>query len=411
MKRQHFGFTLVELLVVIAIIGVLVGLLLPAVQAAREAARRMSCSNNFKQIGLAVHNYHSAYNQLPTQGTGTHGGGTNPGSPSAVGLGQTVADAQRATNILELSWLVGLTPFIEQQALWEQISNPYRINATASWNAMGPTPRRSLPHHNAVAYNPWATDVPGFRCPSDPGVGLPASGRTNYGASIGDSVFSQNGQLDDRGNDDSTRAQNTRAGCRGLFVHRNRSAFRDVLDGLANTIMAGELATDLGDQDIRTAPALSTLGTSLGQINSNLSCDGMIDSGRPQFWGSGYTDVTFNASTGPQGEQRRGYKWAYGRPLFSGITTCSPPNKAVCGSNFSVSPMIAPPSSRHQGGVHVLMGDGAVKFITDSIEAGTQTSAHVGNDANHLPPGLRSPFGLWGALGTRAAKETDSLEN
>jgi prepilin-type processing-associated H-X9-DG protein len=137
----------------------------------------------------------------------------------------------------------------------------------------------------------------------------------------------------------------------------------------------------------------------------------MIDSGRPQFWGSGYTDVTFNASTGPQGEQRRGYKWAYGRPLFSGITTCSPPNKAVCGSNFSVSPMIAPPSSRHQGGVHVLMGDGAVKFITDSIEAGTQTSAHVGNDANHLPPGLRSPFGLWGALGTRAAKETDSLEN
>ena len=64
-RQRHPGFTLVELLVVIAIIGVLVGLLLPAVQAAREAARRMSCSNNFKQLGLAIHNYHSAFKQLP----------------------------------------------------------------------------------------------------------------------------------------------------------------------------------------------------------------------------------------------------------------------------------------------------------------------------------------------------------
>ncbi len=69
-NRNRDAFTLVELLVVIAIIGVLVGLLLPAVQAAREAARRMSCSNNFKQIGLAIHNYHAAYDLLPIHGTG-----------------------------------------------------------------------------------------------------------------------------------------------------------------------------------------------------------------------------------------------------------------------------------------------------------------------------------------------------
>ena len=91
--RSNRGFTLVELLVVIAIIGVLVGLLLPAVQAAREAARRMSCSNNFKQIGLGLHNYHAAYDQFPMQMGGTYAGGT-----------------ANMNHNFELSWLVGLLP-------------------------------------------------------------------------------------------------------------------------------------------------------------------------------------------------------------------------------------------------------------------------------------------------------------
>ena len=114
-KRNRAGFTLVELLVVIAIIGILVGLLLPAVQAAREAARRMSCSNNFRQVGIAIQNYHSAFKRLPM-----HGGGTGMDYQA----GTTLAAYSPRTNQKSLSFLAGLMPFMEQQALWAQISNP-----------------------------------------------------------------------------------------------------------------------------------------------------------------------------------------------------------------------------------------------------------------------------------------------
>ena len=107
-QKRTGGFTLVELLVVIAIIGVLVGLLLPAVQAAREAARRMSCSNNYKQIGLAVHNYHSAYSQLPLHATGTD---------DVNGRDMWDRQGDNTTANRRLSFLVGLLPFVEQQAL------------------------------------------------------------------------------------------------------------------------------------------------------------------------------------------------------------------------------------------------------------------------------------------------------
>ena len=124
MQKRCAGFTLVELLVVIAIIGVLVGLLLPAVQAAREAARRMSCSNNFKQIGLAIQNYHSAFKQLPRYGGGTDGLGTNKNIGTEPGWTRSGWHNSQA-----LSARVALTPYFEQQALWEQISTPTEVRA------------------------------------------------------------------------------------------------------------------------------------------------------------------------------------------------------------------------------------------------------------------------------------------
>jgi prepilin-type N-terminal cleavage/methylation domain-containing protein/prepilin-type processing-associated H-X9-DG protein len=385
---QATGFTLVELLVVIAIIGVLVGLLLPAVQAAREAARRMSCSNNFKQIGLAIHNYHAAYNMIPRY----RGGTTNA-------TGSNTVDPPLAHNRLNLSPFVGLLPFMEQQALWEQISNPLRDPITGNiFQSMGPFPEKSIASHTTSSrYEPWLTQVPGLRCPSDPGVGLPAKGRTNYAACLGDSVQEMIfGGVQDNGN--VTGAATARVACRGVFVPRNTTGFRDILDGLANTICMAEINTDLGDNDITT---IIVLGTAHPQLNPS-SCQSLISSARPRVW----------AAAGGLGgdEQRRGFSWALGQPLHTGFQTILPPNRELCTSNNWYHDSECTASSRHQGGCHVLMSDGAVKFVTDAIEAGASSSSSVGTFAGAQPAGSKSPYGLWGALGTRASKETQSLE-
>jgi prepilin-type N-terminal cleavage/methylation domain-containing protein len=253
------GFTLVELLVVIAIIGVLVGLLLPAVQAAREAARRMSCSNNFKQIGLGFHNYHSAFKRLPKQrgGTTREPGSNNLQARTPVARGA----AHGGNNFHNLSPLVPLTPFVEQQALWEQISNYFPTKEPAAmigtfFAPMGPQVAMSLANHLNAQYDPWLTNVPTFRCPSDPGNGFPSQGRTNYALNLGDSIQYQNtGYKRQNGTTNARLAPRAKATCRGMFFPRDEMRFRDVLDGLSNTVMAGEINTDLGDNDITTRVA------------------------------------------------------------------------------------------------------------------------------------------------------------
>ncbi|GAA5507611.1 DUF1559 domain-containing protein [Novipirellula caenicola] len=396
-QTSKAGFTLVELLVVIAIIGVLVGLLLPAVQAAREAARRMSCSNNFKQIGLAVHNYHSAYNQLPKQKTGT-------------GLDPTTGawwDGTNVTNQSQLSWLVPITPFIEQQAIWEQISNPlgFELSAggglvprTPSWTAMGPKPGSNY------VYPPGMTELPSFRCPSDPGTGLPGMGRTNYACCLGDSFSkAESGAVNQTLVVTSADAEWCRAGQRGAFVVHQKMAFRDILDGLSNTIIGGEINTDLGDRDITTDAAIFKPVKATPSI---CRTDGSVDPQRPRFWASG-TNTIIKAHGSIYG---RGYQWMTGEHLHTGMMTILPPNSTLCyQGEWPGQEGIAPPSSRHQGGCHVLMGDGAIKFVTNSIESGNQEAHMVEFSRTGISaPGSKSPYGLWGALGTRASKETVS---
>ncbi len=406
--KRSLGFTLVELLVVIAIIGILVGLLLPAVQAAREAARRMSCSNNFKQLGLALHNYESAYKNLPIHGGGT--GSSDGGSPP---FGNNVVTNNWWTNYGDasgwrLSMLVGLTPFMEQQALWEEISNPSFVNAldpttpmATPWPAMGPTMQ-------FLQYRPWVTELPTFRCPSDPGTGLPAQARTNYAACAGDSMWwavrgptrSNNAAGEQR--PDQGWSIHSQAADRGVFVPHKVTKFRDILDGLSNTVMMGEILTDLGDRDNRGTQTNNSEGNPPDDVRDNpswcLEQPDQIDPDRPRFWQSGH--ATGGANNG------RGFKWADFRPNFSGMFTIHGPNAPICGGNNVGQTGMFPPSSRHQGGVHVLMGDGAVIFLTDSIEAGDKRAPMVWrNGVGAAAPGSQSPYGLWGSLGTRASKE------
>ncbi|MEO1615949.1 MAG: DUF1559 domain-containing protein [Planctomycetota bacterium] len=406
------AFTLVELLVVIAIIGVLVGLLLPAVQAAREAARRMSCSNNFKQVGLAAQNYHSAFRNLPMQGGG---------SGMDYSAGNSLSAYSTRTNNKGLSFLVGLLPFLEQQPLWERIANPLATNADGSrrvpaWSAMGPSAQTG--HFN---YLPWITEIPTFRCPSDPGVGLPALGRTNYAACLGDSAVSSNVGLTNPFHGDylspsSAQAVRVSRWSRGTFVTRKATKFRDILDGLSNTIMSGEIMTSLLDNDVRSrgmfdvsqSGGRSVILTGAGTFACQ-DAQSFIDPERPSFWlwdrFPAQDPRNDDGSAYPQGVAqgvRRGFSWANYASMHTGVTTNRAPNTELClhgpnertAGNWSIS-------SRHVGGAHILMGDGAVIFISDSIDSG---EGRVGQ-GDGIRSGAPSPYGVIGALGTRANRE------
>lgn len=381
-RRRQNGLTLIELLVIIVVIGVLVGLLLPATRSSREAARRMSCAGKFKQAGVALHNYHSVHKQLPMQMGGTFNPSSNRGSSSPPG-----------NNRYRLSFLVAVMPFMEQQALWDA------INDDPTYAPMGPAPWTR-------EFSPWQTDIPTLRCPSDPGQGLPAHGRTNIVACLGDATHRiETGPV--RWNKSvgawtADRKEQVAVSGRGVFVPRSVTRFRDITDGLSNTIMAGEIATDLEDNDARTSASVMNPWSTIH--DSPTLCESQLNSDRPSFWSMTARDCP---DCFGQPDQKRGFRWADGAALYTGFNTILPPNRESCLAGGAAGIGMLSASSRHQGGMHVLMGDGAVIFMTDSIDCGDLSVGTVIHDGTGpRAPDSQSPYGLWGALGTRNQGET-----
>ncbi len=410
-SHQRLAFTIIELLVTITIIAILISLLLPAVQNAREAARRMSCSNNLKQLGIAANSYHSAHRKFPQ-----YQGGTD-GYPSTSRYDPIVGSNGKA-----LSIFVGLLPFFEKDTLWQQIRNPLEDPITGlDFPAMGPCPYKPLSSHLSSRYEPWLTELPTLRCPSDPGAGLPAHARTNYAACLGDTVTVNHGPLLPiaGSNDwpiDLHLARSSALSCRGMFVARRFTRVRDITDGLSHTIMLGEINTEYGDGDITTQ--VSVVPLPLVAANPNYCEDsGHRDPNRPNKWGPHAHIVEL--------DYRRGNAWALGFHLCTAFNTILPPNQGLCGSlGSAISPTmggITPASSRHSEGAYVLMADGSVHFITDSIDAGNRNHSTVyvdldgdGDPTDSSPPPFsahaESPFGVWGAMGTRDRSEIIDLD-
>jgi len=227
---RRAGFTLVELLVVIAIIGVLVALLLPAVQAAREAARRTQCSNNLKQYGLAIHNYHDTHRQLPLAGS-------NWGTPNA-------------------GWQVRILPFAEQSALWDQLIAQDRPGANPNnggtyYNSRIP----SASNPNQVARE---IQVPYARCPSDPSNWKNGWAQSSYSGSLGsqrtpsasgscNTWMTPNVHYDAYGTADHGNSTDMR-GISGIFGRLGPDInLAAVTDGTSNVIMVGEILPDCND--------------------------------------------------------------------------------------------------------------------------------------------------------------------
>ncbi len=345
---RKLGFTLVELLVVIAIIGILIALLLPAVQAAREAARRSQCTNNLKQLGLALHNYHDVNKAFPAigYGRGWSDVGSTAGDANDLAEGPTILNHN--------SW-VSLAPYYEQQAIY----SAYNFNAAACGyirNSARPLAGGGVaPANIAVA----KTNLAIFRCPSDSwdplnkvstayspdGTAANRSYRTNYEFSAhrsGYYSFNWWPRLTDRR-------------LKYMFSTNTCSTVADITDGTSNTVAVVETVHNVINGD---CPGWAFRGW----VMAGVDIAGGINQWQWPVLGSWYTgDRTV----------RVGQLFDWG---FAG--------------------------SLHPGGANVCMADGSVRFLSETLESNRKS------DGSYVFPAVGTQGPILHALATIANNES-----
>ncbi|MFN3153085.1 DUF1559 domain-containing protein [Bremerella sp.] len=320
-KRSQSGFTLVELLVVIAIIGVLIALLLPAVQQAREAARRIQCTNHQKQLGLALHNYHDTYGKLPY---------------NAVPQSGSVGDRQRGP-----SWLVRLLPFMEQNAAYDQ------FEFSGDWTMQdGPSP-------NAAILGQLR--VPGYNCPSSP---LPsvetqstnANGNvelqlTNYVGITGSYYTGGTTGTVSTSPQDSSYGDSV---YNGMIVPLNSKSnaisLAAVTDGTSNTMMVSEQSDFF----------YNASGAKVNRRSSGHAGRTWGNGGGAGTWTANVTTIRYPIATeGGTGN----------------------------GANYHVNVALV---SAHPGGVLMTLGDASVSFLAETVDFAVLTGLADRQDGNVL---------------------------
>ena len=307
------GFTLVELLVVIAIIGVLIALLLPAVQQAREAARRMQCQNQMKQLGLALHNYHDVNNTFPF-------GTRNPvGAPN---------------------WRIAVLPYMDQTALYNQLD----INVSTSVGGFSSQREDGSSYGYGTGANSVLAGlvVPGWNCPSStcstnasgqsPTYNNAEEGQTHDYVGIAGATPDPSGATSGKCYSGSSYGGIV---CENGMLYPNATKrMRDITDGTTNTVIVGEQSGLVGTKDIRSNYQGGWAGFTTGGRPSAMT-------GNP--WGSGTTTIRYR--------------------INADETICS--SSSGCNTTYDSN---IPLSSQHPGGTQGLLCDGSVRFLQETIQ-------------------------------------------